>query len=221
MLGFEIVGHDADGDTTVNTNWPRRLSFPELLPERDPVPRRRRGRRADRSNNQPGETVELDLAERADRADRRPAGQVDPRRRDADRRQAGVSRDRPAGRLRRAGRRQAGRPVRRQPVRPRRERRAAPRPAGRARAASQTVESLSIGYVDVAARIARRRRCERSCGRGCCWRHWPCWFWSGISIIAECTCRRRPAMRDVASACVRRGESRHGAPARQVHRAAS
>ena len=28
VLGFEIVGQDADGSRTVNTNWPRRLSFP-------------------------------------------------------------------------------------------------------------------------------------------------------------------------------------------------
>ncbi|HEX5470905.1 MAG TPA: BatA and WFA domain-containing protein [Lacipirellulaceae bacterium] len=28
VLGFEIVGQQADGTKTVNTNWPRRLSFP-------------------------------------------------------------------------------------------------------------------------------------------------------------------------------------------------
>jgi len=28
VLGFEIFGMDADGSRTVNTNWPRRLSFP-------------------------------------------------------------------------------------------------------------------------------------------------------------------------------------------------
>ena len=28
MLGFEIFGQDKDGSRTVNTNWPRRLSFP-------------------------------------------------------------------------------------------------------------------------------------------------------------------------------------------------
>jgi hypothetical protein len=28
VVGFELVGHAADGATTVNTNWPRRLSFP-------------------------------------------------------------------------------------------------------------------------------------------------------------------------------------------------
>jgi hypothetical protein len=28
VVGFELVGHAADGSTTVNTNWPRRLSFP-------------------------------------------------------------------------------------------------------------------------------------------------------------------------------------------------
>jgi hypothetical protein len=28
VLGFEIFGHDKDGARTVNTNWPRRLSFP-------------------------------------------------------------------------------------------------------------------------------------------------------------------------------------------------
>jgi hypothetical protein len=28
VLGFEIVGKGPDGTTTVNTNWPRRLSFP-------------------------------------------------------------------------------------------------------------------------------------------------------------------------------------------------
>src|SRR5690606_10076991 len=28
VLGFEIFGRDDDGATTVNTNWPRRLSFP-------------------------------------------------------------------------------------------------------------------------------------------------------------------------------------------------
>ena len=28
VLGFEIVGQAKDGSKTVNTNWPRRLSFP-------------------------------------------------------------------------------------------------------------------------------------------------------------------------------------------------
>ena len=42
VLGFEIVGHDADGETTVNTNWPRRLQLPQLLPQRRPIPGRRR-----------------------------------------------------------------------------------------------------------------------------------------------------------------------------------
>jgi hypothetical protein len=28
VLGFEIIGRDKDGSRTVNTNWPRRLSFP-------------------------------------------------------------------------------------------------------------------------------------------------------------------------------------------------
>jgi hypothetical protein len=28
VLGFEIIGQAADGSRTVNTNWPRRLSFP-------------------------------------------------------------------------------------------------------------------------------------------------------------------------------------------------
>jgi hypothetical protein len=29
-LGFEIVGRDADGDATANTNWPRYFSFPNF-----------------------------------------------------------------------------------------------------------------------------------------------------------------------------------------------
>ena len=53
VLGFEIVGHDADGATTVNTNWPRRLQLPQLLPQRDAVPRRRRRRPADRQTTGP------------------------------------------------------------------------------------------------------------------------------------------------------------------------
>ena len=31
VLGFEILGHDAEGQRTVNTNWPRRHSFPNFL----------------------------------------------------------------------------------------------------------------------------------------------------------------------------------------------
>ncbi len=67
VIGFEIVGHDATGGTTVNTNWPRRHSFPNFC--LNVVQYLGGGGAADVqiANNQPGETVELDLAQRTDR----------------------------------------------------------------------------------------------------------------------------------------------------------
>jgi hypothetical protein len=66
VLGFEIVGHDADGATTVNTNWPRRHSFPNFCLN---IVQYLAGGAADLQvqNNRPGETVDVDLAQRAAR----------------------------------------------------------------------------------------------------------------------------------------------------------
>ena len=60
VLGFEIVGHDASGATTVNTNWPIRYSFPNFCLN---VMEYLAGGAADLQlrNTRPGETVELDL----------------------------------------------------------------------------------------------------------------------------------------------------------------
>jgi hypothetical protein len=63
VLGFEIVGKDANGDTTVNTNWPKKHSFPNFCLN---VVQYLAGAAADLQvqNNRPGETVEIDLAQR-------------------------------------------------------------------------------------------------------------------------------------------------------------
>jgi hypothetical protein len=64
VLGFEIVGQDEAGNTTVNTNWPRRLSFPNFCLN---VVQYLAGGAAElqMQNNKPGKTVDVDLAERA------------------------------------------------------------------------------------------------------------------------------------------------------------
>lgn len=64
VLGFEIVGHDADGGATVNTNWPRRHSFPNFCLN---IVQYLAGGAADlqTQNHRPGETVDVDLAQRA------------------------------------------------------------------------------------------------------------------------------------------------------------
>jgi hypothetical protein len=61
VLGFEIVGRDADGATTVNTNWPTRLSFPNFCLN---VVSYLAGAAADLQvkNNKPGDAVEFALA---------------------------------------------------------------------------------------------------------------------------------------------------------------
>ena len=64
VLGFEIVGQEADGVTTVNTNWPRRHSFPNFCLN---VIQYLAGGASEsqQQNNAPGESVEIDLTERA------------------------------------------------------------------------------------------------------------------------------------------------------------
>jgi hypothetical protein len=66
VIGFEIVGADKDGATLPNTNWPRRHSFPNFCLN---VVQYLGGGAADLQigANRPGETVELDLAQRAER----------------------------------------------------------------------------------------------------------------------------------------------------------
>jgi hypothetical protein len=58
VLGFEIVGRDDSGATTVNTNWPRRHSFPNFCLN---VVQYLAGGDADLHvhNHRPGETIEL------------------------------------------------------------------------------------------------------------------------------------------------------------------
>jgi hypothetical protein len=67
VLGFEIVGQNADGATTVNTNWPTKLSFPNFCLN---VVQYLAGAAADLhvQANRPGESVELDLARETRRA---------------------------------------------------------------------------------------------------------------------------------------------------------
>jgi hypothetical protein len=64
VLGFEIVGVTADGITNVNTNWPKKHSFPNFCLN---IVQYLAGGAADLQvqNNLPGDTVELDLAQRA------------------------------------------------------------------------------------------------------------------------------------------------------------
>jgi hypothetical protein len=63
VMGFEIVGHDANGDILPNTTWPRRHSFPNFCLN---VMQYLAGGGADMqdASHRPGETVEIDLAER-------------------------------------------------------------------------------------------------------------------------------------------------------------
>lgn len=64
VMGFEIVGLNKDGDTTVNTNWPIKLSFPNFCLN---VVQYLAGGSGESQlqNNQPGKPVEIDLASRA------------------------------------------------------------------------------------------------------------------------------------------------------------
>ncbi len=66
VLGFEIVGRNEAGDTMANTNWPRYFSFPNFCLN---VFQYLAGGAAEQQNEQirPGATAELDLAERATR----------------------------------------------------------------------------------------------------------------------------------------------------------
>ncbi len=48
VLGFEIFGEDKDGARTVNTNWPRRMSFPTFWSQRAGISRGRDRRFANR-----------------------------------------------------------------------------------------------------------------------------------------------------------------------------
>ncbi|HEX6962510.1 MAG TPA: hypothetical protein VF175_11630, partial [Lacipirellula sp.] len=66
VIGFEIVGQGESGDTMVNTNWPRYYSFPNFCLN---VFQYLAGGAAERQNEliQPGETAEIDLAERSQR----------------------------------------------------------------------------------------------------------------------------------------------------------
>jgi len=64
VLGFEIVGRDEAGDTTVNTNWPKMYSFPNFC--LNVVQYLAGGANAAQlQNNSPGKPVELDLADRS------------------------------------------------------------------------------------------------------------------------------------------------------------
>lgn len=67
VLGFEIVGTNAEGETDANTNWPRYFSFPNFCLN---VVEYLAGGSADGQNEliRPGQTAEIDLAERAERA---------------------------------------------------------------------------------------------------------------------------------------------------------
>jgi len=66
VLGFEIVARNQAGEVEANTNWPRYFSFPNFCLN---VFQYLAGGAAEVHNEptQPGSTVELDLAERADR----------------------------------------------------------------------------------------------------------------------------------------------------------
>lgn len=62
VLGFEIVGRDADGDLTANTNWPRYFSFPNFCLNVFQY----LGGASEEGQNQlirPGEPAEIDLPE--------------------------------------------------------------------------------------------------------------------------------------------------------------
>ena len=123
VLGFEIVGQQADGSKTVNTNWTRQLSFPtfclnllEFL-----------GGRTEDSQNastRPGRPVELRAAGNApeltvvDPTGKQFAVQAQRRRR------VSISRHQPGGRVRRAAGRTGDRAIRGESVRPPGERRA-------------------------------------------------------------------------------------------------
>jgi hypothetical protein len=65
VVGFEIVGRDEAGQTTVNTNWPRRLSFPNFCLNALSY---LAGAAADaqRLADRPGKSVEIDLSDSAD-----------------------------------------------------------------------------------------------------------------------------------------------------------
>jgi hypothetical protein len=65
VLGFEIVGQNAEGERTANTNWPRRISFPNFCLN---VFQYLGGASADGQNEviRPGEPAEIDLPETKD-----------------------------------------------------------------------------------------------------------------------------------------------------------
>src|SRR5690606_38385114 len=67
VLGFEIVGQTPEGDVAANTNWPRYFSFPNFCLN---VVEYLAGGSAEAQNEQirPGQTAEIDLAERAPQA---------------------------------------------------------------------------------------------------------------------------------------------------------
>lgn len=67
VLGFEIVGQTPEGDVEANTNWPRYFSFPNFCLN---VVEYLAGGSAEGQNEQvrPGQTAEIDLAERAPQA---------------------------------------------------------------------------------------------------------------------------------------------------------
>ena len=184
VLGFEIVGHD-DGRATrpSNTNWPRRLSFPNFCLN---VLQYLAGGAAESQmqNNRPGrDRSELDLAERATELT---VVLPDGSTRDVETPTAGklvVPRHRPAGRLRSAGRR----------ARWPRDLRSTCSTAHESDVRLAPGRTSETGLQDGRVAVDRLHRrggrvavvaVRRSCGSGCCWRHWPCWSWSGISIIA-------------------------------------
>ncbi len=187
VLGFEIVGHNEAGDTTVNTNWPRRLSFPNFCLN---VVQYLAGGAADAQlqNNQPGKSVEIDLADRAtdltvvlpDKTTQQVETSTPGKLTFHDADQLGVYEVK-------AGAKVAARFA--VNLFDRQESDVRLRARQDSKDGVRQVESVSIGYKDVKARVPPRP-CGRSCGPGCCWRHWLFWFWSGISITAECMCRR-------------------------------
>ena len=65
VLGFEIVGRDDEGNVTVNTNWPRSFGFPNFC--LNVLEYLAGGAAADESSNsKPGESVELRLRDQTD-----------------------------------------------------------------------------------------------------------------------------------------------------------
>jgi hypothetical protein len=149
VLGFEIVGKNASGETTANTNWPRYLSFPNFCLN---VFQYLAGGAADEhiEPNRPGRPVELDLVD--------PAGQLTVVLPDGSTRQIAApasgkvavhETDQPGTYEVRSGGNVAARFA--VNLFDRQESDVRLRARQDAKEGIQTVESLSIGYVDVAA----------------------------------------------------------------------